>query len=280
MGDIVKVTPSSKMVGDMAIFMVQNELTPENIYEKGKTLDYPDSVISYFKGMMGQPLGGFPEKLQKLVLKGEKPITVRPGELLEDEDFDAIRKHLTEKFNIEPTEKDIISYALYPKVFETYLKTLDEKGDFHLIDSKTFFHGISVGQTAEVKIDEGVVIITKLISISNVDEKGYRTLTFEVNGSRREIKVLDKSAEVSSEKVFKQMADPSNEKEIGASIPGTVLKVLVKEGEKLEKNKPLMVIEAMKMETNVVSNVDGVVDKIYVKENQIVESGELIIKLK
>ena len=124
----------------MAIFMVQNELTPENIYEKGKTLDYPDSVISYFKGMMGQPLGGFPEKLQKLVLKGEKPITVRPGELLEDEDFDAVRKHLTEKFNIEPTEKDIISYALYPKVFETYLKTLDEKGDFHLIDSKTFFH--------------------------------------------------------------------------------------------------------------------------------------------
>lgn len=280
MGDIVKVTPSSKMVGDMAIFMVQNELTPENIYEKGKTLDYPDSVISYFKGMMGQPLGGFPKKLQKLVLKGEKPITVRPGELLEDEDFDAIRKHLTEKFNIEPTEKDIISYALYPKVFETYLKTLDEKGDFHLIDSKTFFHGISVGQTAEVKIDEGVVIITKLISISNVDEKGYRTLTFEVNGSRREIKVLDKSAEISSEKVFKQMADPSNEKEIGASIPGTVLKVLIKEGEKLEKNKPLMVIEAMKMETNVVSNVDGVVDKIYVKENQIVESGELIIKLK
>ena len=215
-----------------------------------------------------------------LFRSGEKPITVRPGELLEDEDFDAVRKHLTEKFNIEPTEKDIISYALYPKVFETYLKTLDEKGDFHLIDSKTFFHGISVGQTAEVKIDEGVVIITKLISISNVDEKGYRTLTFEVNGSRREIKVLDKSAEVSSEKVFKQMADPSNEKEIGASIPGTVLKVLVKEGEKLEKNKPLMVIEAMKMETNVVSNVDGVVDKIYVKENQIVESGELIIKLK
>src|SRR5699024_5532582 len=111
-----------KVVGDMAIFMVQNDLTPENIYEKGKDMSFPDSVVSYFKGMMGQPMGGFPEKLQKLVLKGEECLTCRPGELLEPEDFDAIEQHLIDKFKIEPTKKDLLAYALYPKVFEEYVE--------------------------------------------------------------------------------------------------------------------------------------------------------------
>ena len=125
-GDIVKVTPSSKMVGDFAIFMVQNELTPENILEKGKNLDYPDSVMTYFRGMMGQPYGGFPKNLQEMILKGESPITKRPGELLEDEDFDKIKRHLEDK-GISPSEEDIISSALYPKVFDDYIDYIKEK---------------------------------------------------------------------------------------------------------------------------------------------------------
>ncbi len=129
LGDIVKVTPSSKVVGDMAIFMVQNDLTPENIYDKAKDRAFPDSVVSYFKGMMGQPMGGFPKKLQNLVLKGEKPINCRPGgELLEPEDFKAIQEYLKANYNIEPTMKDILSFALYPKVFEDYLKYIEEHG--------------------------------------------------------------------------------------------------------------------------------------------------------
>ena len=155
LGDIVKVTPSSKAVGDMAIFMVQNELTPENIYEKAANMDFPDSIVSYFEGMMGQPEGGFPEKLQKLVLHGKEPITCRPGELLPDEDFDAIKKDLKEKYGLEGTEKEALSYALYPKVFEDYLKSLEKDGNFRLMGSDIFFHGLAEGETCEVKIAEG-----------------------------------------------------------------------------------------------------------------------------
>ena len=159
LGDIIKVTPSSKAVGDMAIFMVQNDLTPENIYEKAAGMDFPDSIVSYFEGMMGQPEGGFPEKLRDLVLKGKKPITCRPGELLPDEDFDAIKAELKSKFGIEPTEQDAVSYALYPKVFEDYLTTMRKEGSFfRYVDSDIFFHGIMEGSIGEVQISEGKIL--------------------------------------------------------------------------------------------------------------------------
>ena len=163
-GDIVKVTPSSKMVGDFAIFMVQNELTPENIYEKATNMSFPDSVVSYFKGMMGQPMGGFPEKLQKLVLKGEKPITCRPGELLPDEDFSKIEKHLIEKFNITPDKKDILSYSLYPEVFDGYIKYTKEFGDLSRIGSDVYFHGLNEGETCEAEIADGKTYMIKLLT--------------------------------------------------------------------------------------------------------------------
>ena len=283
LGDIIKVTPSSKMVGDMAIFMVQNDLTPENIYEKGKNMAFPDSIVSYFKGMMGQPEGGFPEKLQKLVLKGEKPITVRPGELLEPEDFDAIAKHLKEEYKFEPSKKDIISYALYPDVFEQYIKFFMEYGDVSRMGSDVFFHGLNEGETSEIEIAEGKSLTVQLIEIGKLDNKGYRNLVFEVNGNRREIKIKDNvetiygnlPAEESTE-----MADPDNKLEIGASIPGTIIKVLVKEGDEVKEDQSLAVIEAMKMETNIVATAAGTVDSIKIKEGQQVKTGELLVRLK
>jgi len=169
LGDIVKVTPSSEMVGDMAIFMVQNSLTKENIYEKGKNLTFPDSVVTYFSGMMGQPEGGFPKDLQKLVLKDEKPITVRPGTLLEDEDFDKISEHLEEKYNYKPTIKECLSYALYPKVYEDYRKTLIEYGELSYMSSDVFFHGIREGETCEVEIADGKILIITLLEIGKLD---------------------------------------------------------------------------------------------------------------
>ena len=279
LGDIVKVTPSSKVVGDMAIFMVQNDLTPENIYEKGKNMAFPDSVVSYFQGMMGQPMGGFPEKLQNLVLKGEKPITCRPGELLEPEDFEKIEEHLRENFKIEPTDKDTLSYALYPKVFEDYLKYIEEHGDFSRMGSDIFFHGIKEGETCEVEIEEGKILVIKLLEIGRLDEEGNRTLYFEVNDSRRAIKIYDEASVVTNEAVYTQMADPENKKEIGASIPGTVAKILVEPGAKVKAKETVAIIEAMKMETNVTSTIDGTVKSIVVKEGQNVESGELLIRL-
>ena len=276
-GDIVKVTPSSKMVGDFAIFMVQNELTPENILDKGKNLDYPDSVMTYFRGMMGQPYGGFPKDLQKMILKGEKPITKRPGQLLPDEDFDAIKKHLEEK-GIEPREEDLISSALYPKVFDDYLDYIKENGEVTHIGSDVFFHGLMEGESTEISIEEGKTLIVTLIEVGKLLENGTRNLTFEINGSRRTINIKDetvKSGEISSEE--KIYADPKNEREVGSSIPGKIVKVLVSEGEEVKKGDKLFIAEAMKMETNIVANIDGKVKDIFVREGDMVESGELLL---
>lgn len=280
LGDIVKVTPSSKLVGDLAIFMVKNDLTPDNIVEKGKDLAFPDSAVDYFKGMMGQPEGGFPKELQKIVLKGEEPITCRPGELLEPEDFDKISAHLKDEHGINPTMKDVLAYALYPKVFDDYLGFIKNNGDFSRMGSGVFFHGLSEGETAEVEIAEGKILLIKLIKITKPDEEGNRILIFEVDGYRRQIKIKDKQSTAKSEAVFTQMADPDNKFDIGASIPGNVLKVLVKEGEEVAENQSLVVIEAMKMETNITSKVSGVVESVIVKEGSQVKSGELLIKLK
>lgn len=279
-GDIVKVTPSSKMVGDMAIFMVQNDLTPENIMAKGKDLNFPDSVVAYFKGLMGQPDGGFPKDLQDVVLKGESPLVGRPGDLLEPEDFDRISKYLEEKHGFQGSEKDLLSSALYPKVFDEYLEYIKTKGDFSKMGSDIFFHGLYEGETCEVEIAEGKVLVIKLVEIGKLDPTGHRTLVFEVNGQRRDIQVKDKSIKTQQIDAEIQLADPADPKSIGASIPGAVLKVLVKEGDEVTANQPILILEAMKMEASIVSPVAGKVSSILVKEKQQVKSGQLLIKLR
>ena len=279
LGDIVKVTPSSKVVGDLAIFMVQNELTPENIVEKGANIDFPDSTVSYFEGMMGQPEGGFPEDIQKVVLKGKKPITCRPGELLEPEDFDAIRKKLQDELGLEGTDREVISYAIYPKVFEDYVKSLRKDGNFRYMGSDIFFHSLAEGETCEVKLGEGKILIVRLQEVRPVDNEGMREAIFEVNGNRRIIKIKDKTVTVNSSNSV-LYADENNPMEIGANIPGNIIKVLVKEGETVEANQPIAVIEAMKMETNILAASAGVVERIYVSEGQQVKAGEMVAKLK
>ena len=282
-GDIVKVTPTSKVVGDMAIFMVQNDLTPENIYEKGKDMSFPDSVVSYFEGMIGQPMGGFPEELQKLVLKGKEPITCRPGELLEPEDFDAIGEHLNKEYGIEATMQEKLAYALYPKVFEEYVEYVSSNGSFSKMGSDIFFYGLNEGETCEVELEEGKTLVIKLLEIGRLESDGYRTLYYEVNGMRRATKLKDEESYIiTSGKAQDEviLADTENEKEIGASIPGNIIKVLVEEGDEVKANQTIAVIEAMKMETNVASRVDGIVDSVRIKEEQSVETGELLVTLK
>jgi pyruvate carboxylase len=281
LGDIVKVTPSSKMVGDMAIFMVQNSLTKDNIFEKGQSLTFPDSAITYFSGMMGQPEGGFPEKLQKMVLKDTKPITVRPGTLLEDEDFDAIATHLETKFGYKPTMRECLSYALYPKVYEDYRKSLIEYGDLSHINSDVFFHGLKIGETSEVEIEDGKILIITLLDISKMDKEGYVKLSFEINGNRRDIKIYDKDfGESNTDIIVTKFANPNDTMEIGASIPGNILKVYVQEGESVKMGQSLILVEAMKMETNIVAKEDGVIEEILITQGQTVKSGELLIRMK
>ena len=279
LGDIVKVTPSSKVVGDLAIFMVQNDLTPENIVEKGANIDFPDSTVSYFEGMMGQPEGGFPQDIQKVVLKGKKAITCRPGELLPPEDFEGIRKKLQEELGLEGTDREVISYAIYPKVFEDYVKSIRKEGSFRYMGSDIFFHSLAEGETCEVKLGEGRVLIVRLQEVRPVDNDGMREAIFEVNGNRRIIKIKDKTVTVNSSNSV-LYADESNPLEVGANIPGNIIKVLVKEGDKVEANQPIAVIEAMKMETNILAAAAGTVERIYVSEGQQVKAGEMVAKLK
>jgi pyruvate carboxylase len=226
--------------------------------------------------MMGQPQGGFPEKLQKLVLKDEKPITVRPGELLEPLDFNEIRNKIEEKHKINAGIKDILSYALYPKVYDEYLTYVEKEGDFTLLGSDVYFHGLEEGETCEVKIAEGKILVVKLVEVRKLDEEGYRDVAFEINGNRRVVRIKDKSIKDSIIKEEKRKADPENQKEIGANIPGKIIKILVKEDQEVEENQPVAIIEAMKMETKIIAPVKGKIKEISIKEGQQVESQELI----
>ena len=280
LGDIVKVTPSSKMVGDLAIFMVQNDLTPENILEKGKHLSFPDSVVSYFKGMMGQPAWGFqPEGLQEVVLKGEQPITCRPGELLPPVDFEATRKEM-EKF-MDPAEinmRAILSYCFYPKVFEDYWQHRLEYGYLMRMGSHVFFNGMALGETNKINIEDGKTLVIKYLGLGDLDEEGNRAVQFELNGMRREVSVPDPAAVSTAKQVT--LADPEDKSQVGASIPGLVSKINVKVGDAVEENQVLAVIEAMKMETSVVARMAGTVDQILIREGDNVKAGELLIVIK
>ena len=277
LGDIVKVTPSSKMVGDFAIFMVQNDLTAKNIVKKGKHLSYPDSVESYFMGMMGQPQGGFPKDIQALVLKGKEPITGRPGEHLAPVDFAKVKEEMA-AFCPEASMRDMVSYCLYPKVIKDYLEHIQEYSDLSMLDTPVFFNGLGIGESTVVEIADGKTLFVKLVSVGELDENHMRSVTFDLNGRSREILVQDTTqGQVQSSVTF---ADADDSMEIGASIPGMVSKFNVKEGDSVKANEVLAIIEAMKMETTVMSKVAGVVDKIHVKVNQPVKAGELIISMR
>ncbi|UUI38724.1 pyruvate carboxylase [Oceanobacillus oncorhynchi] len=275
-GDIVKVTPSSKVVGDMALFMVQNDLTEETIYEKGESIDFPDSVIEFAQGYIGQPYQGFPEKLQKLILKDKKPIIVRPGELLEDVDFKEMRDTLYNELNRPVNSHDLISYALYPKVFKDYEDFLNTYGDMSVLDTPTFFYGMKLGEVIEVEIEKGKTLIVKLVSISEPKEDGTRVVYFELNGQSREIVVRDNSIE--SAIAANPKADKSNPKHVGATMPGTVLEVHCAKGDTVKKGQHLMTNEAMKMETSVQAPLDGVVKEIHAQAGSSIAVNDLLIE--
>ena len=280
LGDIVKVTPSSKMVGDLAIFMVQNDLTPENIVEKGKNLSFPDSVVSYFKGMMGQPAWGFqPEGLQEVVLKGEEPITCRPGELLEPIDFDAVNNEMKQFMGDDLINmRAMIAYCLYPKVYKDYREHRKEYGYIMRMGSHVFFNGMALGETNKINIEDGKTLVIKYLGLGDLNEDGTRTVNFELNGMRREVAVPDPTATVTVQPFT--LADPEDKSQIGASIPGHVSKVNVKPGNKGERNQVEAIIETMKMETSVVARMSGVVDQVLIKEGDNVKAGELLFTVK
>ena len=276
-GDIVKVTPSSKVVGDMALFMVQNDLTEDDIYEKGDTLSFPESVVTFFQGELGQPVGGFPEKLQKIILKGRPAINVRPGALAEPVDFEQVKNELAEKIGYEPKNEEVLSYLMYPQVFLDYQKAYNQFGDVTLLDTPTFFQGIRLGETVNVQIERGKILIIRLDEIGEPDIEGNRVLFFNLNGQRREILIKDTSIISSVQTRLK--AEPTNREQIGATMSGSVLEVLVKKGDKVKKGDTLMITEAMKMETAIEARFDGEIAHIYVANGDSIASGDLLIEV-
>src|SRR5690625_6708348 len=276
-GDIVKVTPSSKIVGDMALFMVQNNLTEKDIYERGSSIDFPASVIEFFRGDIGQPYGGFPEKLQKIILKGKEKIDVRPGLLLEPVDFNKLRKKLYEKLGREVTSFDVIAYALYPDVFMSYHNFTTEFADVSVLDTPTYLYGMNLGEEIEVEIEQGKTLFIKLVSISEAQPDGTRVIYFELNGQPREVVIKDEGIE--SITVEKSKIEQGNDKHIGATMPGTVVNVLCIQGDQVKKGEPLIITESMKMKTTIQAPFDGIIKQIHVNNEDQISVNDLLIEL-
>ncbi|MBL5768980.1 pyruvate carboxylase [Heyndrickxia sporothermodurans] len=276
-GDIVKVTPSSKVVGDMALFMVQNDLTEEDVYSRGMKIDFPDSVVELFQGYLGQPVGGFPKELQKVILKDREPITIRPGELMENVDLPSLKDALSKEIGREANDHETISYALYPKVFLDYVKTVQQFGDVSVIDTPTFFYGMRLGEEIEVEIEKGKTLFVQLVSIGQPRKDGTRIVYFELNGQPREIIIKDES--IKSAVANKVKADPKNEQQIGATMPGTVIKLMVSKGDRVNQGDHLMITEAMKMETTVQAPFSGVVKELYVQNGEAITPNDLLIEI-
>ena len=276
-GDIVKVTPSSKVVGDMALYMVQNDLDEDSVIKDGHKLDFPESVVSFFKGEIGQPVGGFNEKLQKVILKGQQPLTDRPGEYLPSVDFEQVRQELEQLQLKDVTEQDIISYVLYPKVYEQYIQTREQFGNVSILDTPTFFFGMRHNETVEIEIDTGKRLIITLKAITEPDDKGVRTIFFDMNGQARRIYIQDENVKANAS--VKPKADKLNPNHIGAQMPGSVTEVKTKEGESVKSGQALLITEAMKMETTIQAPFEGVVRKITVQSGDAIETGDLLIEI-
>ncbi|MCM2333190.1 MAG: pyruvate carboxylase, partial [Anaeromyxobacteraceae bacterium] len=277
-GDLIKVTPSSKVVGDMAMFLVKNGLEPEDLFtERGVDLAFPESVVGLAKGMLGQPYQGFPKRLQEIILRGADPITHRPGELLEPADLDAERRKAEERTGRKVDDRALASWLLYPNVLPELTRHLDEYSDTSVIPTPVFFYGLEPGQETTIEIEPGKTLIVRLVTVGKLQPDGTRELFFELNGEGRNVTVRDQSA--LSGGATRAKAERGNPAHVAAPMPGKVLKVLVKPGDEVKAGAVLMVTEAMKMETNVKAKADCKVAEVKFKEGDKVEKDDLIIVL-
>ena len=245
LGDIVKVTPTSKVVGDLAQFMVSNKLSYDDVQKRAKELDFPGSVLEFFEGLMGQPYGGFPEPLRSDALRGRRKLDKRPGLFLEPMDLAKIKKDINQRFG-SASECDVASYAMYPKVFEDYRKFTAKYGDLSVLPTRFFLSKPEVGEEFSVELEKGKVLILKLLAIGPLSEqKGQREVFYEMNGEVRQVTVDDKKAGV--ENVSRPKADSNDTSQVGAPMSGVVVEVRVHEGHEVKKGDPVAVLSAMKM---------------------------------
>nr|WP_321401784.1 pyruvate carboxylase [uncultured Desulfobacter sp.] len=277
-GDIVKVTPSSKVVGDMALSMITSGITKEDVLDPNKEVSFPESVVTFFKGMMGQPPGGFPKDLQKKILKGEEPITVRPGQLLEPADMDQERAQAEKLVERKISDCELASYLMYPDVFVDYMKHRKKFGNVSVLPTLNFFYGMKREEELYVDIASGKTLIIRFMAKGKADEEGNREVYFELNGQSRIVKVPDRSKV--PERAPREKANPANLGEVGSPMPGLISAVCVSEGDEIERGDVLVTIEAMKMQTNVLSDVPGVVQRIATAVGSQVDAKDLLVVIK
>ena len=275
-GDIVKVTPSSKVVGDMALYMVTNDLTPEQVLDPAKEINFPESVISLFRGEMGYPADGFPKALSKKVLKDKQAIVGRAGAHLAAIDLDKTKLQAEEKINRHISDTELASYLMYPKVFTTFAEHHKHNGDVSLLPTPVFFYGLNTGEEIAIEIDPGKTLVIRLQGTTPVDEEGVVRVFFELNGQPRTVKV--KKAGATATKVGRIKAEIDNIKHIAAPLPGMIATIAVKEGQTVQKGNPLVSIEAMKMETMITATEDGVIKKIHIASGNQVDAKDLLIE--
>jgi pyruvate carboxylase len=277
LGDIVKVTPSSKAVGDLALFMVAGGLSASDVIAGDRDLAFPESVIDLLSGMMGQPPGDWPKGLQKRVLRDRKPIAGRAGESLPPADFNEAAERVQALIHREATRRDALSYLLYPKVYQEYAAHVRHYSDTSVLPTPVFFYGQEVGEEMAVEIEEGKTLIIKFLTVSEPHADGTRTVFFELNGQPRDVSVVDRSLQPTAARAVK--ADANNPKEVGAGMPGMVVTVAVKAGDKVTKGQKLFTVEAMKMETTINSDVEGRIAEVLVKAGSRVEAGDLLLRV-
>jgi pyruvate carboxylase len=278
-GDIVKVTPSSKVVGDMALFMVTNGLTAMDVLNPNKKLSFPKSVVEMMQGLIGVPEGGWPKVLQKIILDsaGARPMKGRAGAKLPKVNFKETAAELGKKLKREVTDLDVMSHLMYPQVFGDFQKHVEQFGDVTPIPTPAFFYGLQRGEEANIEIEPGKTLIVKYLATSEPREDGNRTVFFELNGQPREVVVADKSLEGNLHKHPK--ADPENAHHVAAPMPGKVSSVAVKKGETVKAGARLLSIEAMKMETAVYAPRDATVGDVLVKAGSVMAAGDLLVVL-
>jgi len=275
-GDIVKVTPSSKVVGDMALMMVSQDLAIDDVMDPKRDIAFPESVVQMMRGELGQPPGGWPEDIQKKVLKNEEPITVRPGSLMGEADLEAERAKAAEATELDISDKELASYLMYPKVFTDFAAAQETYGPTEVLPTPVYFYGLGDGEETLVELERGKTLVVRCLAIGEADEDGQVRVFFELNGQPRIVRVPDR-LHGAADAAKRPKAESGNANHVGAPMPGVISQVQVKAGEKVTSGDVLVSIEAMKMETAIHADRDGTIDEIFVRAGDAVDAKDLLV---
>jgi pyruvate carboxylase len=277
-GDIVKVTPSSKVVGDMAIFLVTRGIKAQDVLNLAPgSVSFPESVIDMLAGGLGQPKDGWPRALQEIVLGGRKAIEDRPGLHAEAVDFQVLKSDLSEELGRESSDEELLSFLMYPQVFRDFNKISEQYGDLSVLPTPAYFYGLRCEEEIAAEIEPGKTLFIKLLHVGEPDQHGKRSVIFELNGDARHIYIQDQSLSV--EVATRPKANPDDPREVGAPIPGKVSEVAVSVGHKVAKGDPLFTLEAMKMFSTVTAPMAGIVKTIEVEAGATIEAKDLLLRL-